>query len=251
MSTVFDDAINACLEANGGVEDETIKAIKKLQQEAGDVSDFEALTLIRQLFDCAKTPQEPENEYKSESTARAQQKSSSEISEGDKKILEENIETLKNFFDKKTYTYKFKMVSDVTGRFIVKSIEDNLPISTYVYICATPHHCEVRAYYPFDGTPDMLYPLSATMIKRNREHLYGDLQFSENFKDIYYHYRFRTVNGINLDDFNLYFYGVTHIAREYFAEIKSICNCNFDDSEKDKILDNLKNLANRIVNAES
>lgn len=250
MANSFDKIIEDFLKINGGEEDETIKAIRMLAEEAGDVDELTALNMVKDLLDKLSGATADDTDDDDEEPVPASSSSSNEeivVSDEDKLTLAQNVATVKKYLDSKNYNYR-----SYSTRPDVEIFEMNLTVGEVTFrikirVETDPNACRISAFLPIAADPLYVYPLSLAMAKLNYRKRYGAFKYDERDGEMSYEFNFRITHGINLEDFHVYFRSVINTSSDGYKIIRNNSVGKYKKSEADEILEKLKMLAKDLA----
>ena len=244
MANMFDKIIEDFLKNNGGVEDDIIKAIRSLRDEAGDVDEETALELVRKLLDSMS------GKDSSDDADAAPESSSSDdeivLSDEDKLRMAENVATVKEFLEDEGYHFSTRSTRPDIMHFYLGLKKDGVVYKAKITVESAPDVCRVSVILPVVADPIYAYLLCLAIANENCNSKIGTFKYDESDGEVTFDYSFRANHGINKDDLYVYFYIAVKSAIRYYNKIRKYCIGEIRGNEIDEILEKLRDLAKAL-----
>lgn len=239
MANKMDEIIEQFKEANGGKEDDVIKALMAKRDELGDDPSEEDISkavqecIVGQLAD-----------------ALGINDGDVELTEEDHAFMEMATGKTKEFFSTEGWRYSERIARPDLVVYELGFGLKSCNLRMRIHIENDPKVCRIDAYLPITADSTYEYVLCKAIAKENYPRRYGALQYDENDGEVSYRYSYPITHGVEIDDLKRVFLAVASSAADSYETIRKCCVGKFKSKEINDILNKVNKLVNDLTDEE-
>ena len=239
MANMFDKVIQDFREANGGEDDEMIKALLAKKEEMGeDASEDEVMEAVKSIM--------LERLSSLIGGGGDDDEESITISDEDREYMEAAKAAVKEFLDGNKWHYGERSRRPDLSTFELGFSVQGCSLRVRIHVEANPKVCRIDAILPITAESTYEYPLCAKIAKENYPKRFGSMKYDSRDGELLYSYSFLTNHGIHQDDLNILFHAVVSSAVDCYEATKKCAVGRFKGKEVNDILQKVNELVSDI-----
>ncbi len=241
---MFDKVIRDLREANGGNDDELIRALLDRKAALGpDASEEEIMAAVKEVM----TEQFQGGTGSAQSRGSAKQESNADfLSPEDQVYMAEAVAAVKAFLEENEWRYSTRVPRADVTLFEMGFTVKKCSLRVKIHVEANPHVCRIDAILPITADATYEYPLCAAMAKENYAKRFGSLKYDERDGEVSFEYSYPIGHGVYQDDLDRVFHAVVSSAVNAFDMMRKCCVGKFKSREVNEILQKVNALVSDL-----
>ena len=230
--TMFDKVINDILSANGGEENDVIKALREKRDERSgeECSDEEIANAVKAILESEANEDEPEEEDEDDDEEEEEP-----LSDEEKQNMADVIAVIKEVLDEDELSYNTRKpredIEVIEFGFTIKGIRLRVSIG----IEARPNVCRLNCVLPIVADQTFDYPLCKFLNDESYSRRFGAFKYDQRDGELSYEYSFLINHGLHKDDFKIYFNAVIGSSLSCFDTLRRYSVGRFKKKELEEL----------------
>lgn len=236
MANKLDEIIEQFKEANGGHEDEVIKALRAKREELGeDLSDEEISKVVHECI------------IGQLAGALGVNGADVELTEEDHAYMDAATEKVKELFAEEKWHYSERISRPDLVVYEMGFGINGCNLRMRVHIENNPKVCRIDANLPITADSTYDYILCKAIAKENYPRRFGALQYDEKDGEVSYRYSYPISHGIEIEELKQVFLAVASSAADSYETIRKCCVGKFKSKEINDILNKVNKLVSDLT----